>query len=98
VSFSQNPTGPCTFKTVNGAVEVGFQAGLSADLQYKTMHGGIYTDFELNAMPSAVAGKAEQMNGRFVYRSHGYASGRAGPGGPLLSFETINGEIRILKK
>lgn len=98
VTFSQNPTGPCTFKTVNGAVEVSFLPGLSADLQYKTLHGGIYTDFELNGMPAAVATKAEEKNGRFVYRSHGYSSGRVGPGGPLLSFETINGEIRILKK
>ncbi len=98
VAFSQNPTGPCTFKTVNGAVEVSFLPGLSADLQYKTLHGGIYTDFELNGAPVAVAGQAEQKNGRYVYRSHGYSSGRVGSGGPLLSFETINGEIRILKK
>jgi hypothetical protein len=98
VGFSRNPTGACTFKTVNGAVEVSFQPGLSADLQYKTMHGGIYTDFDLSAMPATVAGKADQKNGRFVYRSHGYSSGRVGQGGPLMSFETINGEIRILKK
>lgn len=98
VAFNQNPTAPCSFKTVNGAVEVSFPPGLSADLQYKTLHGGIFTDFDLNAMPATVAGKAEQKNGRFVYRSRGYSTGRVGPGGPLLSFETINGEIRILKK
>jgi hypothetical protein len=98
VAFSKNPTRPCTFKTVNGAVEVRFQPGLSADLQYKTLHGGIYTDFGLNATPTAVAAQAEQKNGKFVYRSHGYSSGRVGQGGPQLSFETINGEIRILTK
>jgi hypothetical protein len=98
VSFSHNPTGPCTFKTVNGPVEVNLKPGLSANLQYKTMHGGIYTDFDLSAAPTAVAGKAEQQNGKFVYRSHGYSQGQVGSGGPLLSFETLNGEIRILKK
>ena len=98
VAFKANPTGPCSFKTVNGEVEATFPPGLSADLQYKTLHGGIYTDFDLNATPAPVAGKAEQKNGHFVYRNHGYSSGRAGAGGPLLSFETINGEIRILKK
>jgi hypothetical protein len=98
VSFSRNPTGDCSFKTVNGAIEVALQAGLSADLAYKTMHGGIFTDFELTGTPSAIATKTENRNGKFVYRSHGYSSGRVGSGGPRLSFETINGEIRILKK
>lgn len=98
VGFSSNPTGAWNFKTVNGPIEVAFVQGLSADLKYKTVHGGIFTDFDVNATPSRVAGQAEQKNGRFVYRSHGYASGRIGSGGPLLTFETVNGEIRILKK
>ncbi len=98
VSFTQNPAGPCTFKTVNGPVEVDLKAGLSADLEYKTMHGGIYTDFDLTGTSMPVAGKTERENGRFVYRSHGFSRSRVGSGGPLLSFETINGEIRILKK
>jgi hypothetical protein len=98
VAFKANPTGPCSFKTVNGAVEVSFPPGLAADLQYKTLHGGIYTDFDLNATPTSVTATAEQKNGHFVYRSHGYSSGRVGPGGPLLNFETVNGEVRILKK
>ncbi len=98
VSFSQNPTGPCTFKTVNGAIDVSLRQGLSADLQYKTLHGGIYTDFELTGLPTAVAGSTERQNGRFVYRSRGYSSSRVGAGGPLLTFETINGEIDIRKK
>ena len=98
VSFAQNPTGPCSFKTVNGEVEVDLKQGLSADLQYKTMHGGIFTDFDLAGAPTAVSGTAESKNGHFVYRSHGLSKSRVGSGGPLLTFETLNGEIRILKK
>lgn len=98
VGFNSNPTGACHFKTVNGAVDVELKAGLAADLEYKTLHGGIYTDFDLTGAPMAVAGKAEQQNGKFVYRSHGFSTSRVGTGGPLLSFETINGEIRIHKK
>ena len=97
-SFTQNPSGACTFKTVNGEIEVALQPGLSANLEYKTLHGGIFTDFDLTTAPANVAATAEKRNGRFVYRSHGFSSGRAGSGGPLLSFETLNGEIRILKK
>ena len=98
VGFSQNPSGPCKFRTVNGAVEVDLKPGLSADLEYKTLHGGIYTDFDLTGAPTPVSGTTERQNGKFVYRSHGSSRSRVGSGGPLLSFETINGEIRILKK
>ncbi|HEY3836939.1 MAG TPA: hypothetical protein VGL72_10225 [Bryobacteraceae bacterium] len=98
VAFSSNPTGPCKFRTVNGAVNVDLKAGLAADLEYKTLHGGVYTDFDLTGAPSMVAGKADQQNGKFVYRSHGFSKSRIGGGGPLLSFETINGEIQIHKR
>ncbi len=98
VAFNQNPTGPCKFKTVNGTVEVDLKPGLSADLQYKTLHGGIFTDFDLNGLPTAVAASTERENGKFVYRSHGMSQARVGAGGPLLSFETLNGEIRIRRK
>jgi hypothetical protein len=98
VGFTRNPTGPCKFRTVNGPVEITLKPGLSADLEYKTLHGGIFTDFELTGAPTPVAGTAEQKNGRFVYRSHGYSRSRVGSGGPLLSFETVNGEVRILQR
>lgn len=98
IGFSQNPAGPCTFRTVNGPVEVDLKPGLSADLEYKTLHGGIYTDFDLTGALAPASGTGEQKNGKFVYRSHGFSRSRVGSGGPLLSFETINGEIRILKK
>jgi hypothetical protein len=46
----------------------------------------------------SVTGTAEQKNGKFVYRSHGNSQARIGSGGPLLSFETVNGEIRIRRQ
>lgn len=98
VAFAQNPTGPCKFRTVNGKVEIEMRPGLNADLEYKTLHGGIYTDYELSAGLSPVAGTTESKNGKFVYRSRGLSHSRIGSGGPLLSFETVNGEIQIRRK
>ena len=97
VNFTRNPSGPCKFRTINGAVVVTMQPGLSADLEYKTMHGGIYTDYDLTGSMTPV-GTAVEKNGRFVYRSHGFSRSRAGSGGPQLTFETLNGDIRILKQ
>ena len=100
VAFSQNPSGPCTFKTVNGAVEVDLKPGLSADLQYKTLHGGIFTDFDLSA-DTPIAGRRHGRARRTESSSTavmGTSKARVGNGGPLLSFETVNGEIRIRRK
>ena len=93
VTFSKNPAKATQFKTLNGSVDVWFQTGLNADLKFKKLNGGIYTDFEVAALPRTVAGGSG--NGKFVYRSDRTMAGRAGKGGPELSFDTLNGSIRL---
>ena len=95
VQFAKNPAQACSFKTVNGAVDAEFQPGLSADLSFKTFNGQIYSDFDVTALPMPTA-ETERKNGMFVYRSnHRLHEARAGRGGPKLSFETLNGGIRL---
>jgi hypothetical protein len=97
VTFSKNPVKATQFKTLNGAVDVYFQDGLNADLNFKKLNGGIYTDFEVTARPQSEAA-GDTRNGKFVYRSNRMTAGRAGKGGPELSFETLNGSIRLHSK
>ena len=94
VTYTKNPTKATQFKTLNGSVDVYFQKDLNADLFFKKLNGGIYSDFEVTAMPQKSAA-GESRNGKFVYRSNGKAAGRAGKGGPELSFDTLNGNIRL---
>jgi hypothetical protein len=75
-------------------LEVYFQPGLSADLLFQTMNGGIYTDFDVTARATAAA-QGEQRDGKFIYRSKGPHGARVGQGGPELSFNTLNGSIRL---
>jgi hypothetical protein len=96
VQYSRNPTKPTQFKTLNGEVDVYFRDGLNADLKFKKLNGGIYTDFDVTAAPQTEAG--ESRDGRFVYRSSRMIGGRTGKGGPELSFETLNGSIRLHTK
>ena len=96
VTFSKNPAKASQFKTLNGSVDVWFQNGLNADLKFKKLNGGIYTDFEVTALPQTVAGDAS--GGKFVYRSDRKMAGRAGKGGPELTFDTLNGSIRLHSK
>jgi hypothetical protein len=94
IQFSLNPQRACTFKSVNGALDANFQPGLSADLFFKTFNGGIYSDFDVMPVPVSAV-DTERKNGMFVYRSNRQSRGRVGSGGPQLSFETLNGEVRL---
>jgi DUF4097 and DUF4098 domain-containing protein YvlB len=94
VSFTANPTQPSSFKSVNGNIDVSFPEGLSADLAMKTFNGGLFTDFDVQPLAGRVAAAGERSNSRFVYRANEFTRVRVGSGGPELTFETLNGNVR----
>ena len=94
VTFTANPKDVTSFKTVNGNVDVTFVDGLSADFAMKTMNGGLFTDFESQPLPGKVSASGERRNGRFVYRANEFTRVRVGGGGPEITFETLNGNVR----
>ncbi len=95
VRFAKNPARACSVKTVNGQLDVYFQPGLSADLLFKTFHGDIYSNFDVAPLTIAAAEEKERHDGMYVYRSDRRSGGRVGRGGPQISFETLNGGIRL---
>ena len=94
VTFTANPRETSSFKTVNGNVDVSFLDGLGADFSMKTMNGGLYTDFEAQPLASTMNAAGERRDGRFVYRANQYTRVRVGNGGPEMTFETLNGNVR----
>ena len=97
VTFAESPRDASAFKTVNGDVVVTFPRDLSADLRLKTFNGELLTDFDVAALPAQPLTIRDSRNGRTRYRSGGVTTVRAGSGGPELSFETLNGDVRILR-
>lgn len=97
VSFRENPHGKSSFGSLNGEVRVTFQPALSADLRFKTFNGGVYTDFPVTYLPTPAAA-AERHGARFVYKSNEWSAVRVGQGGPELSFDAFNGDIRVLSR
>jgi hypothetical protein len=97
VSFTENPATASIFKTVNGNVVVTFQGGLSADLKMKTFNGGLFTDFDVQTLPDVPGDMTRLPNGGFVYRANRFTNVRVGGGGPELTFETLNGNVRALR-
>lgn len=98
VSFRESPKMASDFQTVNGTIEASFPPNLSADLRFKTLNGQAYTDFDATALLPSTAQAGDRKNGKFVYRTNHTSSVRIGSGGPELSFETVNGDIRIRKE
>jgi hypothetical protein len=98
IAFAKNPTKNSEFRTLNGKVDIYFQPGLNADLNFHALNGGIYSDFDITTRPArTIAG--EQADGKFVYRSDRRSmEGRVGSGGPELTFNTLNGSIRLHSK
>lgn len=97
VSFRSNPTANSQFSTVNGPVELYFAQPLAADFRFKTFNGNVYTDYELQQLPPKTP-EAEKRNGKFIFRADRFTNGRVGAGGPEISIDTLNGDIRVLQR
>jgi len=96
VTYTRNPAKDTKYHTLNGSVDIFFRGTPDADMQFHKLNGEIFTDFELTMLP--VSGNSSDTNGKWIYRSNREIAGRAGRGGPKLSFETLNGSIRLHSK
>ncbi len=97
VAFARNPERDSEFHTLNGAMDIYFKDPLNADLHFKTLNGGVFADFDVAPLPGGNQ-SAEQRNGKFYYRSDRNGTARAGKGGPALTFDGLNGAIRLHTK
>ena len=94
-AFDAAPRTESLFKTVNGDITATLPRDLAAELRIKTMRGGVYTDFETVEQPVAREPARRPGQPRFVYRRRGFTEYRVGKGGAELSFETLNGDVRV---
>lgn len=98
VSFVSAPQAASRFKTINGNVVVSFPDRLAADLRMKSFNGGLYTDFDVQRLPAEPLHTVEKQGGMSVYRTNGFTAVRVGNGGPELTLDTLNGDVRVLRR
>jgi len=96
IAFTRNPVHQSSFETLNGSIDLYFQPTLDADLAIHTLHGGVYSDFDVTTVPMTVKGRVD--GDRYIYRTGGEMKVRAGKGGTELSLRTLNGSIRLHSK
>jgi hypothetical protein len=97
VTFLDAPRDESLLKTVNGDITATFPSSLSADLKLKTFHGGLFTDFDVTPVAARPTTAPDRRNGRYIYRMGGFTLVRAGRGGPEITLETLNGDVRVVR-
>ena len=71
------------YSTVNGSITVAIPGALDADVEMTTVNGGLSSDY-----PMTVQGR---MNPRHIRAT-------IGKGGRQLTFRTVNGSVRLVKR
>jgi hypothetical protein len=99
VSYLKNPPEQSSYRTINGNINISYQPDLSADFQFKSMHGDFFTDFPAaESLPGVVRKSREIKDGEMVYKLNTGTCVRFGKGGRIFKFETINGNVYIKKQ
>ena len=97
-TFKTAPRSASLFKTINGDVVLEMPERLAADLRMTTVDGGLFTDFEVEPLQQPINVSMRRQNGKYVYRSSAFTAVRAGGGGPELTLQTMNGDVRVLRR
>jgi hypothetical protein len=98
INYLTAPAEASSYKTINGKINVTYPATLSANLQFKTMNGAFFTDFpEVEALPANITKATDKRSNGTLYKLNKDTQVRVGKGGKLFKFETLNGNIYILK-
>ena len=90
---------PLSFITLNGAIDVTLPADYKGNVKISSLHGAIYTDFEMKIGPGSITQSNSTSDGRFrvTVGDRGY-SGTINGGGAEATFKSLNGPIYIRKK
>lgn len=96
VNYVSNPSGDSRYYSLNGDINANFHPGLSAELTFKSFNGEFYSSVnEITTLPVRVE-KYNKGNG-LGYKVNGNRY-KVRNGGPLLDFETFNGDVYLREK
>lgn len=97
IDFIGNPTLPGRYYTLNGDINVNLLKGLNSDFAFKSFNGDFYTNIEqIQHKPSPIKKIKKRKKGKTTNIEVGNQTlMKVGNGGPLLDFETFNGDAIV---
>ncbi len=93
IDYSGNPSGDSRYYSLNGDINANFKKGLGAQLTFKSFNGEFYSSVnEITPMAVTVEKYAKGDGIRYKVNGNRY---KVRQGGPLLDFETFNGDVYL---
>lgn len=97
ISYKTKPMDGSTYKSLNGDINVTVNSDLNADVAFKTLNGGFYTNLSTtNLKPETTLSTYKKRRGT-KYKLNSKKQFRIGNGGSKLSFDLLNGDATIKK-
>lgn len=96
LEYTANPPGDSKYYSLNGNINAMFKSGLNAQLTFKSFQGDLYSSID-GITPMAVSLEKTKRGEGIQYKVNGNRY-RVGAGGPLLNFETFNGNVYLKEK
>ena len=97
VTYTKVPEEFADFETINGNIEVSAPKDAGAVYNFETQYGEVYSDLDFSKRLSPKMEKNQGKRGGTLYKMSNTNSYQVGEGGPLISFKTMNGDIRVRK-
>lgn len=96
LEYTKNPVADCRYYSLNGDINAYFIKGLSAQVAFDSFNGDFFTNVDqLENMPVALEKKETGKGIKYKVSGNRY---KVGNGGPLLDFETFNGNAYLKEK
>lgn len=96
IEYTKNPVNDCRFYSLNGDINAYFQKGLAANFSFESFTGDFYTDIEpLESLPVQVEETKNEKDVKYKVNGNRY---KIRAGGPLLDFETFNGNVYVKER
>lgn len=94
-----NPAKPLTFSSVHGDIDVTFPHDAKLTLKINTVHGDVFSDFDVNLPPRARDVQKDKEGEKIQYRvkTGSEMVAAINGGGPEVTFKTLHGNIYIRK-
>jgi len=96
LDYSGNPPADSRYYALNGDINANFRKGLAAQLTFKSFNGELYSSVD-EITPMAVSVEKYEKGEGIHYRVNGNKY-KVRQGGPLLNFETFNGDVILKEK
>jgi len=99
VNYLAVPPDASSYQTINGKLDITYPKNFAGNLQFKSMNGQFYTDFDnTEFLPTEVEVTHDKKANGTTYRLNKNTPVKIGAGGKLFKFETLNGNIYIKKQ